>query len=276
MDRNLKRFYRSIVSFIEYDGVLIANLDMYSNKGILPKNDKAINIINISNVLKLFLDNNGLYQFYLYIENLNIKYPLSNEIFDYLSNMIKENKLYEIVKFINEKQYFGPNTKLFSIGIINNYIYRKYSNYVTIYDMDYKYLLNSLNNKNSFNKYINNLIEAEKKYFINKILTLDEIINKLDNFPKRLKEFLKIEQIRIFGSYARNEQTENSDYDFLIITNDKNYDNNLTRSLLENYFETLFGEHIDIIAIDINQKTINPFEIIILLQSKIIKKFGVI
>lgn len=99
---------------------------------------------------------------------------------------------------------------------------------------------------------------------------------RIDSLPKALVDFLNIEEVRIFGSYARNEQTVNSDYDFLVVTNDVNHDDDLTRSLLGKYFEENFGEHFDIVAIDINQKTLNPFEFVVLLSSKEIKRFGVI
>lgn len=51
---------------------------------------------------------------------------------------------------------------------------------------------------------------------------------------------------------------------------------NKIRALLGKYFEENFGEHFDIVAIGINQKTLNPFEFVLLLDSKEIKRFEVI
>ena len=41
----------------------------------------------------------------------------------------------------------------------------------------------------------------------------------------------------MFISYARNQKTSQSDYDFLIVTSDVNYNNDLTRNLLGKFFE---------------------------------------
>ena len=121
------------------------------------------------------------------------------------------------------------------------------------------------------NHLINLSKRLKKNYYENSILTFDEIKTKIDLLPKSLVEFLNIEEVRIFGSYARNEQTVNIDYDYLVITNDINHDDDLTRALLGKYFEENFGEHFDMVAIDINQKTLNPFEFVVLLDSKEIK-----
>lgn len=94
--------------------------------------------------------------------------------------------------------------------------------------------------------------------------------------PNELKKFLKIEEIRLFGSYANNTQSNESDFDFLVITNDKYYDNDLTKTLLYNFFEEKFGKHFDIVSLDINQKSLNTFEFMVLLKSVEVVKFGVI
>lgn len=142
---------------------------------------------------------------------------------------------------------------------------------------NYRCLETSFKKEESFNRFINKLIEKTKEHhYENPLLTLDEIKIRIDSLPKALVDFLNVEEVRIFGSYAGNEQTVNSNYDFLVVTNDVNHDDDLTRSLLGKYFEENFGEHFDIVAIDINQKTLNPFEFVVLINSKEIKRFGVI
>jgi uncharacterized protein len=49
------------------------------------------------------------------------------------------------------------------------------------------------------------------------MLTSDEILTFLRKNKLTLKEKFFVTEIGLFGSYARNEQTENSDIDFLVV-----------------------------------------------------------
>lgn len=277
MNKNYKKFYRAFASFKKYDYELIENLDAYADCGKIPTSTDAINIINIVDIIQNELDDCAIKKLNMSIESVYLKYPLSKQEIEELMKNFKKNNLYETTKFIVEKEIMGPNTPVFTLAVINNFIFKTNSLFVCINSSNYKHLVISLSNVDSFNKFIERLIKDAKTHtFENPVLTIDENCKKLEDFPMNLKEFLKVEQIRMFGSYAKNAQTRNSDYDFLIITNDKNYDNELTRSLLGKCFEEKFGEHIDIVVLDINQGHLNSFELIILLQSKEIKKFGVI
>ena len=277
MNKNLKKFFRALTSFTQFDYKLIVELDKYANEDKIPNYNKAKNIIKISELLKSEWNEDTFISLSNYFADLSYKNPIDKSLASNVLSKLSELGLYETVKYINESQCFGTHTKLFTVLIINRYTFKNYSLFITINSSNYKFLENAFKKEESFNKFINKLIEkAKKHYYENPILTLDEIKTKIDLLPTSLVEFLNIEEVRIFGSYARNEQTVNSDYDFLVITNDINHDDDLTRALLGKYFEENFGEHFDIVAVDINQKTLNPFEFVVLLDSKEIKKFGVI
>lgn len=77
---------------------------------------------------------------------------------------------------------------------------------------------------------------------------IDQIIEKLKQEKSHLQQEFNITEIGIFGSYTRDEQTENSDIDILI-----DYDKTKSFSLLElvgleDYLGNLFGKKIDIIT----------------------------
>jgi predicted nucleotidyltransferase len=45
---------------------------------------------------------------------------------------------------------------------------------------------------------------------------LQEIIQVLKEHQEELKETYKVKRLKVFGSYAKNEQTEKSDLDLMI------------------------------------------------------------
>ena len=49
--------------------------------------------------------------------------------------------------------------------------------------------------------------------------TKDDILNKLKDVKPILEEKYYLAELALFGSYARNEQTEDSDIDLMISTN---------------------------------------------------------
>lgn len=76
-------------------------------------------------------------------------------------------------------------------------------------------------------------------------MTLDSIINFLHEHKDELKQDYHVEEIGIFGSYAKHQEKESSDIDFFVKFSQKSY-RNLTR--LYDYFEKAFGKKIDIIT----------------------------
>jgi predicted nucleotidyltransferase len=81
-------------------------------------------------------------------------------------------------------------------------------------------------------------------------MTRDEILKKLEEHRERIRGF-GVRELGIFGSYARGEQTEGSDMDFLV---------EFERATFHNYFdlkfflEDLFGRKVDLVIKD----TIKP------------------
>nr|pir hypothetical protein MJ0126 - Methanococcus jannaschii [Methanocaldococcus jannaschii] len=76
--------------------------------------------------------------------------------------------------------------------------------------------------------------------------TLSEIKEILRKHKKELKEKYKVKSIAIFGSYARNEQTETSDIDILI---DYYEPISLLKLIeLENYLSDLLEIKVDLIT----------------------------
>lgn len=61
--------------------------------------------------------------------------------------------------------------------------------------------------------------------------------------------------MELFGSYVRNEQTENSDLDILVCFDENNYPGYLEFVKLENYLSQLVNLKIDLVPKD----SIKPF-----------------
>lgn len=99
-----------------------------------------------------------------------------------------------------------------------------------------------------------------------------EIKQMLSKIPENITDFLDVAQIRVFGSYHYGTENYYSDIDFLIITDSKTSDNNLSRDLISKSFTDVFGNDIDIVAIDVNSD-IDEFERAILIESTVIKKY---
>ena len=80
------------------------------------------------------------------------------------------------------------------------------------------------------------------------MFTLDEIKNKAVPIAKKYN----IISLSLFGSYARNEQNDKSDLDFLIVANDK-------MGLFEyvefyQELENAFGCHVDVVSSGIDDR----------------------
>ena len=75
--------------------------------------------------------------------------------------------------------------------------------------------------------------------------TKEEIIENLKSAKSVLLETCDINEIGIFGSYSRNEQTESSDIDILVEFR-KNI-GLIQLMKIENYIKNLIGENADIV-----------------------------
>ena len=78
------------------------------------------------------------------------------------------------------------------------------------------------------------------------MLGKNEILNYLQANKNYFESKFKIKKIGIFGSYARNEQTEESDIDILVLF-DENADNLFgKRSELRDEIKAHFGKDVDV------------------------------
>lgn len=81
---------------------------------------------------------------------------------------------------------------------------------------------------------------------------VDKIIEKLKELKPVLEKDYFVNEVGVFGSYVRNEQTENSDIDILMDFND---DMDLLKlAHLINWLSDIFEKKVDIA----NKKTLRP------------------
>jgi len=74
-------------------------------------------------------------------------------------------------------------------------------------------------------------------------MTPHEILHKLEENRETIRGF-GVRRLGIFGSYARGEQTEASDMDFLVEFEKKTFDNYMD---LKFFLEGLFGRSVDLV-----------------------------
>ncbi len=76
-------------------------------------------------------------------------------------------------------------------------------------------------------------------------MTEDVILKKIEEKMEKIKN-LGVKRVGIFGSYVRNEQSDNSDIDFLVEFNpgEKTFDNYMD---LKFYLEELFNRKVDLV-----------------------------
>jgi len=75
------------------------------------------------------------------------------------------------------------------------------------------------------------------------VMTKDEILNELSNNKSYIEQNFEVEKIGLFGSYAKGNQTEDSDIDIYVEFRHKTFDN---LAGLWNYLEELYHKKIDI------------------------------
>ena len=78
--------------------------------------------------------------------------------------------------------------------------------------------------------------------------TLSEIKEILRKHKKILKEKYRVKSIAIFGSYARGEQTEESDIDIMVEFDENNYPSFSEYLELIEYLEKILGLKVDLIT----------------------------
>ena len=86
---------------------------------------------------------------------------------------------------------------------------------------------------------------------------LQEIIQILKEHQEELRETYKVKRLKVFGSYAKNEQTEKSDLDLMVSFEE-------TPTLLEfidlkEYLENITGIRVDLVTEDGISPYIKPY-----------------
>lgn len=69
----------------------------------------------------------------------------------------------------------------------------------------------------------NHQCNATESYKVNLFMTGEEIINELKKDKNLLAQEMGVQNIALFGSYAKNSQKEDSDIDFLIELKELSY-----------------------------------------------------
>ncbi len=85
--------------------------------------------------------------------------------------------------------------------------------------------------------------------------TLKEVREKLTNVKASLKKDFGVVSLELFGSYIRNEHTESSDLDILVVFDEDNYPSFFKYLELENYLSDLVSIKVDLVQKD----SIKPF-----------------
>lgn len=272
-----KKYLRSLVSNFDYDYFLIMDFDRLVQGSKEINNKLSLNIYN--SYLHLYDENEWnsetlktIYKLFIPFDN-KVALP-TQDFFDALFDaFILDDTGYGTYNFL----FKGDNYSLISSSIlsllINKKAIDKKETPIIIQPFHYKKLRKEDLSEDNFIKFISEIRKDNEKYYLKRtIYTNDQIYAKINTLDKDLLKFLKVIDIRIFGSYFNGIQNEYSDIDFLVVTNDKNCDLLLTSSLLGKSFTDLFGDHIDIHVLDPN-KTLNRFDFMILLNSKSVKKF---
>jgi len=78
-------------------------------------------------------------------------------------------------------------------------------------------------------------------------MTKDDILNFLKSKKEFLQDEFNIEKIGLFGSFARDEATKDSDIDFVIVTSKKSFSN---RYRLKKYLEQELKKEVDLGYLD--------------------------
>lgn len=74
-------------------------------------------------------------------------------------------------------------------------------------------------------------------------MTKDEILNELSKNKSYIEQNFEVAKIGLFGSYAKDKQTEDSDIDIYVEFKHKTFDN---LAGLWNYLEELYHKKIDL------------------------------
>lgn len=189
----------------------------------------------------------------LKLTNSNLKYLIEkftkiknlsfNSINDTKDNLIKNNQLKEISKFlfnVLHHQEFGKYTTSVGIVIFNAYLFQN-NYYPMIFRFcDLNWIYEKVKNYQNiiwFYTYLSQNIDFSKYYKQSYgYITKKELLNKISLIKNRLVEIYKVKKLWLYGSFAREEQSKYSDIDFFVEYSEEQ-DNNAVRIFLQEHLK---------------------------------------
>lgn len=203
----------NLVSYDDFKKIILFDLECnYEYCDLIKKYYIALNHI---------VENNN----YNYIEEIKIVYSLIfNKNIDgtILINNISDDEvcLEMIVKqfdYLKLEEYY-----IFTCILIQLYLHYKYSKLFRLSNLFFEKLfkLLSSNNFNTFKEIINNEVKnnifPDKEYYKNLIhINTKEVVNFIEEKKDYLKKELKIKNLYLSGSFAKQNQRIDSDIDFI-------------------------------------------------------------
>ncbi|HOT47210.1 MAG TPA: nucleotidyltransferase family protein [Spirochaetota bacterium] len=88
------------------------------------------------------------------------------------------------------------------------------------------------------------------------LLSSYQILSVLQNNAEDLKIRFGVEKIGLFGSYARDDQSENSDIDILVQFSEASFDHYMD---LKFYLEKLYNHPVDLVLFDSIKPRMKPY-----------------
>jgi len=85
-------------------------------------------------------------------------------------------------------------------------------------------------------------------------MTKQTILKTLQDRQDDIRRF-HVKDLALFGSFARDENTESSDLDFVVNFTEKTFDNYMD---LKNYLENLFKRRVDLVIADSIKPRLRP------------------
>ena len=220
---------------------------------------KAKRILNFIKIPLVKFNKNNILECY---------YILTNE--KCLLDKEKDKLLDELIRNGNHTNYsFGEQAFLYVLKhnifksswnkemakIIHNFIEIKSNRIPTIF---YPYQMKKIMELLSNNNLLGAELEMKKIYYrtyeyniSHEYKSLEEIEKIIKDNIKTLKEKYAIEELYIYGSYARSEQHEYSDLDVFVVIN-KEKINNQTKYKLEKYISNLVKIPVDLLIDGLN------------------------
>ena len=257
---NTKHFYR----FIEFVSKL-KKINLTHEKFKLITLDKIKAQGKVETNVKMFSDA------YLYLLN-NTNQCLTKEILKnayYLltGEKLKEKKLLKILEvyYRNYDESSHYQAALIHLAVLDNVkrkkiefafmlsnfvMYKKKKNPLIPFEYMYKKYFEAIKN-NDINKllFVIAFMESPKTTQTSVKIEKEEVIEKIKSLKHTLKTKYNIQNLFLYGSYAKGFTTTFSDLDFLVVYDDKmlNFERSIKTEEVKKFLDKIFGINIDLI-----------------------------